>query len=93
VEGSELEPGKHTFVFDFTSDGPGLGKGGTGVLSVDGQEVDRKAIEHTVPTTFPEDKSFDVGLNTRTGVTMVEHRYDSPFHFTGMLEKLTSALK
>ena len=29
-------PGKHTIVFDFTSDGPGFGKGGTGVLKVDG---------------------------------------------------------
>ena len=31
-----LTPGKHTIVFDFTYDGPGSGKGGTGVLSVDG---------------------------------------------------------
>ena len=36
-EGPELEAGKHTIVFDFKPDGPGLGKGGTGVLSVDGQ--------------------------------------------------------
>ena len=41
-EGPELEPGKHTIVFDFKSDGPGLGKGGTGVLSVDGKEVGQK---------------------------------------------------
>ena len=27
-----LSPGKHTLVFDFTSDGPGMAKGGTGVL-------------------------------------------------------------
>ena len=32
-EGQEaLTPGKHTVVFDFTYDGPGFGKGGTGVL-------------------------------------------------------------
>ena len=36
-EGPELKAGKHTVVFDFKSDGPGLGKGGTGVLYVDGQ--------------------------------------------------------
>ena len=48
-EGPELKPGKHTIVFDFKSDGPGLGKGGTGVLSVDGQEVARKSMEHTTP--------------------------------------------
>ena len=29
-----LAPGKHTIVFDFTYDGPGPGKGGTGVLKV-----------------------------------------------------------
>jgi len=34
-----LTPGKHSVVFDFTYDGPGFGKGGTGVLSVDGTEV------------------------------------------------------
>ena len=34
-----LAPGKHTVVFDFTYDGPGFGKGGTGVLKVDGKEV------------------------------------------------------
>ena len=37
--GPALGAGKHTIVFDFKSDGPGLGKGGTGVLSVDGKEV------------------------------------------------------
>ena len=34
-ERPELEAGKHTIVFDFKPEGPGLGKGGTGVLSVD----------------------------------------------------------
>src|SRR4029077_14861119 len=47
--GPELDAGKHTIVFDFKIDGPGLGKGGTGVLSVDGKEVDRKAMEHSTP--------------------------------------------
>src|SRR5262249_13770811 len=37
-----LTPGKHTIVFDFKYDGPGLAKSGTGVLSVDGKEVARK---------------------------------------------------
>ena len=65
-EGPELEPGKHTIVFDFKSDGAGLGKGGTGVLSVDGKEVARNTLDHTTPITFPEDETFDVGLDTRT---------------------------
>jgi arylsulfatase A-like enzyme len=88
-EGPELSAGKHTIVFDFKLDGPGLGKGGTGVLSVDGKEVDRKHMEHTTPITFPEDEDFDVGLDTRTGVALVEYRYDCPFKFTGKINKLT----
>lgn len=91
-EGPELTPGKHSIVFDFKSDGPGLGKGGTGVLSVDGQEVARKSMDHTIPITFPEDESFDVGLDTRTGVALLEHRYDPPFKFTGKIKKLTVKL-
>ena len=91
--GSELGAGKHTIVFDFKSDGPGLGKGGTGVLSVDGKEADRKSMEHTTPITFPEDESFDVGADTRTGVAMLEYRYDPPFKFTGKINKLTFKLE
>jgi arylsulfatase len=48
-----------------------LGKGGTGVLSVDGKEVDRKSMEHTTPVTFPEDETFDIGQDTRTGVALL----------------------
>ena len=91
--GPELGAGKHTIVFDFKSDGPGLGKGGTGVLSVDGKEVDRKSIEHGTPITFPEDETFDVGQDTRTGVAMLEYRYDPPFKFTGKINKLTFKLE
>ena len=88
-EGPELSAGKHTIVFDFKLDGPGLGKGGTGVLSVDGKEVDRKHMDHTTPIMFPEDEDFDVGLDTLTGVALVEYRYDCPFKFTGKIDKLT----
>jgi len=92
-EGPELKGGKHTIVFDFKSDGPGLGKGGTGVLSVDGQEVARNSMEHTTPITFAEDETFDVGQDTRTGVALVEYRYDVPFKFTGKINKLTFKLE
>jgi len=92
-EGPELTAGKHTIVFDFKSDTPGLGKGGTGVLSVDGKEVARNSIEHTTPITFPEDETFDIGQDTRTGVALVEYRYDPPFKFTGKIRKLTFKLE
>jgi arylsulfatase A-like enzyme len=92
-EGPELTAGKHTIVFDFKSDGPGLGKGGTGVLYVDGQEVARNSMEHTTPITFPEDETFDIGQDTRTPVAMLEYRYDVPFKFTGKINKLTFKLE
>jgi arylsulfatase len=60
---------------------------------VDGKEVDRKSIEHTMPVTFPEDESFDVGQDTRTGVALLEYRYDPPFKFTGKINKLTFKLE
>ncbi|KHK02312.1 arylsulfatase [Desulfovibrio sp. TomC] len=92
-EGPELGSGKHTIVFDFKSDGPGLGKGGTGVLSVDGKEVARNSMEHTIPVTFPEDETFDVGQDTRTPLALIEYRYDVPFKFTGKIDKLTFKLE
>jgi arylsulfatase len=91
--GPELGAGKHTIVFDFKSDGPDLGKGGTGTLIVDGKQVDKKSMEHTTPVTFAEDESFDVGQDTRTGVAMLEYRYDVPFKFTGKIDKLTFKLE
>lgn len=91
-EGPELSPGKHSIVFDYKVAEPGLGKAGTGVLYVDGQEVARNSMEHGTPITFPEDETFDVGLDTRTGVARVEYRYDVPFKFTGKLDKLTFKL-
>jgi arylsulfatase A-like enzyme len=90
-EGSDaLTPGKHTVLFDFNYDGPGFGKGGTGVLSVDGKEVARKTIPHTIPVLMTIDESFDVGVDTRTGVD--DNDYQPPFRFTGKLDKLTIKL-
>ena len=90
-EGAQaLTPGKHTILFDFKYDGPGLAKGGTGVLSVDGKEVARKAIAHTMPVMMTIDEAFDVGVDTRTGVD--DKDYQSPFRFTGKLNKLTIKL-
>jgi len=59
--GPALSAGKHTIVFDYKPDGPALGQGGTGVLSVDGKEVAKNSMEHGTPVTFPEDESFDIG--------------------------------
>ena len=91
--GPELAPASTPSSSTSSRTVPALGKGGTGVLSVDGKEVDRKSMEHTTPITFPEDETFDVGLDTRTGVAMLEYRYDPPFKFTGKINKLTFKLE
>ena len=88
--GDVLTPGKHSIAFDFTYDGPGFGKGGTGVLSVDGAEVAKQAIRHTIPFIATIDESFDVGVDTRSPVE--DKDYQVPFRFTGKLDKLTVKL-
>ena len=87
--GDGLKPGNHTIVFDFKYAGPGAGKGGTGVLTVDGKELARKTIPHTIPFLMAIDESFDIGSDTRTGVN---DDYKLPFRFTGTINKLTFKL-
>ncbi len=80
-----LTPGKHIIVFDFKQDeGPGFGKGGTGVLKVDGKEVASKTIPHTIPFLMTIDETFDIGSDTRTGVTttIISRRSNSPARLT-----------
>jgi arylsulfatase len=85
-----LTPGGHTIVFDFKYDGPGIAKGGTGSLKVDGQEVATLTIPKTIPFLLPFDETFDVGLDTRTGVN--DQDYQVPFRFNGKINKLTFKL-
>jgi len=97
-EGAEgLTPGKHTLEFDFKYDGlgagtlafnnmSGIGRGGTGVLKVDGKEVARQSMEHTIPLTMQWDENFDIGADTGTPVA---EDYQVPFRFTGKLNKLS----
>jgi arylsulfatase A-like enzyme len=85
-----LAPGKHAIVFDFKYVGPGFGKGGTGVLKVDDKEVATRKIPHTTPFLISIDETFDVGVDTRTGVE--DKDYQVPFRFSGKLDKLTIKL-
>ena len=90
-EGPALAPGKHTVTFAFTYDGPGFGKGGTGVLSVDGKAVATQAMPHSIPFLMTIDEGFDIGTDTRTSVADTE--YQPPFNFNGTLTKLTVTLQ
>ena len=85
-----LSAGKHTVEFDFTYDGPGLGKGGTGVIKVDGAEVASGKLPNTLPFALEASETFDIGSDTGTGVNDAD--YVSPFPFTGKLDKLTLKL-
>ncbi len=85
-----LAPGKHTLVFDWHYDGPGLGKGGTGTLSVDGKVVDSHAMPRSLPITVGWNDTFNVGLNTTTPVDPED--YQVPFRFNGRINKLTVKL-
>jgi arylsulfatase len=80
-----LTAGKHTVVFDFTYDGGGIGKGGTGILTADGGKIAQGRIENTMPVRFSFDETFDVGEDTGTPVS---EDYDVPFRFTGQIEKV-----
>jgi arylsulfatase len=84
--GRSLLPGKHTIVFDFKYEGPGLGKGGTGTLSVDGKVLSTQKMELTIPFLMALDESLDIGMDTRTPV---DDSYKLPFQFTGTINKVT----
>jgi arylsulfatase len=87
LEGKEpLTPGKHRLEFDFKYNGPGMAKGGSGVLKVDGTEVATKSIPHTIPAVLTIDETLDIGSDTRTPVDDAD--YQVPFPFTGKLGKV-----
>jgi arylsulfatase len=96
-----LAPGKHTLEFEFKYDGlgfatlafndtSGVGRGGTGVLKVDGTVVASQKMDRTIPITLQWDESFDVGSDTGTPVE--DKDYQMPFKFNGKIEKITLTL-
>jgi len=98
-EGTEaLTPGKHTLEFDFKYDGMGMatlmygspvgiGRGGTGVLKVDGKTVATQQMERSIPFILQWDENLDIGSDTGTPVNDAD--YQVPFTFTGKINKIT----
>ena len=93
-----LSPGRHTVAFDFKYDGigvgtlefnnfTGVGRPGTGTLSVDGNVVATKTMDRTLPMILQWDESFDIGSDTLTGVN--DDDYKPPFPLTAKLNKVT----
>ncbi|RSL18875.1 arylsulfatase [Edaphobacter aggregans] len=83
-----LPQGKSVVKFQFSYDGGGVGKGGTGSLSIDDKQVASAHIEKTVPFRFSLDESLDVGEDTGTPVSM-DYFDKMPFRFTGTLGGVT----
>jgi hypothetical protein len=88
--GPVLTPGQHQLIFEFSYEGPGNGKSGKGVLSVDGRQVDSRDIDRTIPFLMPFDETFDVGIDTRTAVN---EDYKVPFAFNGKIDRLSFKMK
>jgi arylsulfatase len=102
-EGADaLAPGKHTIVYDFKYDGlgfatlafnnmSGIGRGGTGTLSVDDKVVATQTLDRTISLTLPWDETFDIG--SKTGTPIDDQDYQVPFAFTGKIDKLTISIE
>ncbi len=86
-----LAAGKATIRFEFASDGPGMGKGGTGTITVNGQKAAEGRIEHTQCCIFSADEGADVGTDDGTPVT--EDYKDDDNKFTGKIHSVTIDLK
>jgi arylsulfatase A-like enzyme len=93
-----LAPGKHTLEFDFKYDGlgmgtlafgdySGIGRGGTGILKVDGKAVATQKMENSLPFILEWDENLDVGSDTGTPVS--DQDYQVPFAFNGKIGKIT----
>jgi arylsulfatase len=82
-----LSPGKHRLEFDWKYDGPGLGKGGTGTLKLDGTVIDSHPMKRSLPISLPWCDTFCVGIDTGTPVD--DKDYQVPFKFMGKIPKLT----
>jgi arylsulfatase len=88
VASKPLAPGKATLKFDFTYDGGGPGKGGTGTLYVDGAKVAEGRIERTQYGMFSADETADVGIDLGTPVVEAIGA-EAKSKFTGRIPKLT----
>jgi arylsulfatase A-like enzyme len=82
----KLTPGRHVITFDFVYDGGGVGKGGKGTLSIDGDVVATGTIPQTIAFRMSLDETLDIGEDTGTPVS---EDYHVPFEFTGDLETVT----
>jgi arylsulfatase A-like enzyme len=77
---TRVPAGRHQVRMEFEYDGPGMGKGGTATLYLDGVEVGSGTIEATAAMIFSADDTCDVG---RENGALVADDYPVPNAFTG----------
>jgi arylsulfatase A-like enzyme len=80
---SELPVGTHQVRMEFAYDGPGLGKGGTASLYVDGEQVGEGTVAATAAMIFSADDTLDVG---KEDGALVAEDYPVPNGFTGEVD-------
>jgi arylsulfatase len=87
VGASEALPaGKATIRMEFAYDGPGLGKGGSVAILVNGKKVGEGTIERTQGMFFSADECADVGMDGETNVSDDYKPGDNKF--TGKIHKV-----
>jgi arylsulfatase len=92
VSAKPLAPGKSTIRFDFAYDGGGLGKGGVGTLSINGEQVAQGRIERTQAIIFSADETADVGIDLGTPVVEAIGA-EAKSKFTGRIPSLTVSVR
>jgi hypothetical protein len=85
----KLPSGRSTLTYRFEYDGGGRGKGGTGILAVDGKEVARQRIDRTIMNAFTVDETTDVGLDLSTQVAQDVFPQARDTIFQGQIESVT----
>ncbi|MBI2826498.1 MAG: arylsulfatase [Planctomycetia bacterium] len=87
---ADVPIGKSTVRYDFTAAGNARGGGGTARLFINDRQVGEGQIARTAPNVLSIDETFNVGMDIATPVS---EDYQSPFAFTGTLERVTIELK
>jgi len=92
VANRPLPIGEATVRFEFAYDGGGLGRGGQGVLYVNGEKVGEGRIERTQPILFSSVETADVGIDLNTPVVEAIGAGESS-RFTGTIRKVGVEVK
>jgi hypothetical protein len=89
---SKIAPGKRRIEVRTQFESPRPLSPAEVVLKVDGQEVARTTVNHTVPAAFTASETFDVGIDLGSPVSL-DYFDRAPFKFTGKIEKVTVELR